>query len=284
MTICLVSMVRNEEPRIGRMIASVVGFVDHAVILDTGSTDRTIDTARRVLTAHSIEHEIHSREWVDFGTGRTQLYDLARDHDWQFLLDGDMTATVSPYVANWLRSEAKADAFMVQLRQPGLEWRLPMLTRGHQDWRYVGAIHEGLDRTGRDVQELFADNISIWHHGDNGRAGKLEERLALLETKPDDPHSVYYAAQTLRDLGRTVEAIEAYRQCAGMPEADPDHRWHARYQAAALAGDVAELVACADDQDSRAEPLRAAARILEARADSLIMPTGLFVEPDAYRR
>ena len=283
MTVTLVSMVRNEAPRIARMIDSVAGFVDHAVILDTGSTDGTQDRAGAALAAHGISHEIHQAEWVDYGTCRTQLYSLAEDHDWQLLMDGDMTATIFRGLHDWLHSpEATADGYFVQMLQPGLEWRLPMLTRGRQTWTYVGAVHEGLDRTGREFGHLFPDNLSIWHHGDNGHDGKLEERLEQLLASPDDPHSVYYSAQTLRDLGRIPEAVEAYTRCAGMA-GDLAHQWHAGYQAAALSGNLDALLALAEARPGRAEPLRAAAQLLTQRADRLVMPEGdLFVEPSAY--
>ncbi len=44
LTVCVIA--RNEERFIGACLASVAGLASQMVVLDTGSTDRTVDLAR----------------------------------------------------------------------------------------------------------------------------------------------------------------------------------------------------------------------------------------------
>jgi glycosyltransferase involved in cell wall biosynthesis len=71
----------NQEAHIGECLASV-SFADEIVVVDTGSTDRTVELARtytdRVLKA----------DWQGFGRTKNYALDQARG-DWVFSLDTD---------------------------------------------------------------------------------------------------------------------------------------------------------------------------------------------------
>jgi glycosyltransferase involved in cell wall biosynthesis len=58
-------IVRNEENNLSQCLASVAGLFDEIVIVDTGSTDRTIEIAR------SFGARVFDFVWVDdFGAAR----------------------------------------------------------------------------------------------------------------------------------------------------------------------------------------------------------------------
>lgn len=90
-------IVRNEQSVIARCLASVEGLVDEWLVVDTGSTDATAQLVRDALAA--LPGRLIERPWVDFGTNRTELVELAREHlstDFLLLLDADMTIEVGP--------------------------------------------------------------------------------------------------------------------------------------------------------------------------------------------
>src|SRR6266446_2172189 len=87
-TICLCMIVKDEAAVICRCLESVKPIINHWVICDTGSTDRTPDIIRETLSG--IPGTLHQVPWVDFGYNRTQALKLAKGKaDYHLLLDAD---------------------------------------------------------------------------------------------------------------------------------------------------------------------------------------------------
>src|SRR5262245_27861954 len=82
-------IVRNESAVIARCIRSVKHLLTHWAIVDTGSTDDTIEIIRRELA--DLPGEIISREWQNFEVGRNLALDFARlfNTDYILTLDAD---------------------------------------------------------------------------------------------------------------------------------------------------------------------------------------------------
>jgi len=262
-------IVRDEAGVIERGLGSVRGLIDHWVICDTGSTDGTQELVRRSL--QGIPGDLHQRPWVDFGHNRTELIDLARSKaDYLLLLDADMTVTFDPAQLQGLG----ADAYM--LRHAGEpEYWIKRLVRGDRTWWYVGVTHEYITTEGPErVENLRA--IVIHHHADGGtRSEKFERDLRLLtrdlEREPDNARTVFYLAQTLRDLGRSDEAIDLYRRRAEMG-GWPEEAFYALYQVGVLADRagrrdeaVTALIEAWDRRPQRAEPLYELSRMFRDR-------------------
>ena len=78
-------IVRDEEAGLERALGSLraVEAIDEVVIVDTGSTDRTIEIAR------DLGAVVHQQPWQDdFAFHRNHCLELC-SHDWVFVLDGD---------------------------------------------------------------------------------------------------------------------------------------------------------------------------------------------------
>lgn len=92
--------------------------------------------------------------------------------------------------------------------------------RGDLLWRYEGVTHEYPYSDGPDVQENL-DALVIKDHADGGCRGDKFERDAQLlrrelERDPTNPRTVFYLANTERDLGHAREAVELYERRAAM--------------------------------------------------------------------
>ena len=84
-------IVRNEAERLERCLASVAGFVDEMVLLDTGSSDATI------AIAESCGAVVHQLPWPgDFAPARNEALGFVNG-DWVLVLDAD----------EWLLPEAR---------------------------------------------------------------------------------------------------------------------------------------------------------------------------------
>lgn len=276
-------IVKDESAVIERGLRSVRGLIDYWVICDTGSTDGTQALIRAAL--EGIPGELHEREWVNFGHNRSELLEFARSKaDYLLLLDADMTVT---YERSQLQ-ELSADSYMLRHAEDPEYW-IKRLVRGDRDWRYVGATHEYIITDEPDHTENLGA-IVVHHHGDSGtRAEKFKRDLRLLVSElgrePDNPRTVFYLAQTLRDVGRLDEAIRLYRRRSTMG-GWPEEAFYALYQVGVLAAQanrrdeaVAALFNAWSGRPQRAEPLYQLARMFretdEYHAAHLVSERGI---------
>ncbi|MGW8768765.1 glycosyltransferase [Streptomyces sp. NPDC055815] len=209
-------IVKNEAAVIERCLASVRGLIDTWVISDTGSTDGTRELIRKALDG--IPGELREEPWVNFGHNRSLNIAHARGRaDYLLLMDADhVLRQDGPLPAD---GGPLADAYMIR-HEGALEYRIKRLVRGDLPWRYEGVTHEYLTADRDHVQENL-DALVIEDHADGGsRHDKFERDARLLgaelDRDPTNPRTVFYLAQTLRDMGRSDEAVALYERRAAM--------------------------------------------------------------------
>ncbi|GAA0356594.1 glycosyltransferase family 2 protein [Streptomyces turgidiscabies] len=216
-TLCLCMIVKNESQVIERCLSSVRHLIDHWVICDTGSTDGTQDLIRKTLDG--IPGELHEEPWVDFGHNRTSNIQLARGKaDYLLTLDADHVMRQDAHLP-----PLTATSYMLRYDTPGTQHRFKHLMRADRTWRYEGVTHEYPctdESDGSDVQENL-DALVIEDHADGGcRSDKFERDARLLrgelERDPTNTRTVFYLANTERDLGHVQEAIALYERRAAM--------------------------------------------------------------------
>ncbi len=83
MKINLVMIVKNEERSLERCLRTVDNLVDEVILVDTGSTDKTMEIAKEMGA------KVYTFAWVDdFSAARNFALDQS-DADWNLVLDGD---------------------------------------------------------------------------------------------------------------------------------------------------------------------------------------------------
>lgn len=122
-TICIS---HNEEANIERCLRSVASFSDEIILVDSFSTDRTVELARPLATS------VISQEWL--GYGRQKQFALEQcSGDWVFSIDAD--EEVSPELTEEIRSlDYSHDGYWM----PRPVWYLGRWIR-HSGW-YPGYI------------------------------------------------------------------------------------------------------------------------------------------------
>lgn len=86
-TLSVCTLARNEESFLPKMLASVKDIATEIIVLDTGSTDRTMDVARE------FGARVESEPWVDdFSVMRNKLLSYATG-EWVLMLDADEQIT-----------------------------------------------------------------------------------------------------------------------------------------------------------------------------------------------
>jgi glycosyltransferase involved in cell wall biosynthesis len=298
MSVALVMIVRDEEAVVERAINSVLPLIDYWIVIDTGSNDNTPGVVQDAL--HEVPGELWRREWKGFADARTTLLQRANAApvDYALTLDADMTAEGT------IPSDLNRDCYYISIGEQ-FTWRLPLLTKVGKPWSYRGVVHSYLA-----CNESFSysnlDTLRIHHHTEGRpREEKFRRDIDLLNRylaeHPDDPRSVYYLAQSFKDLGDNHTAAELYGRRARLRGWD-EEQFHARYREGQLRwrnGEQERAVWCLLEawafRPSRAEPLRSLAAIYRARgvevaakmfdemADQIPMTTDrLFVESTAY--
>jgi glycosyltransferase involved in cell wall biosynthesis len=86
---------RNEEARIGRVIEALRGWIGDIVVVDSGSTDRTVEIAQGLGAA------VHFNAWTGYGPQKAFGEHLCR-HDWVLNVDADEVA--SPELATEIQA------------------------------------------------------------------------------------------------------------------------------------------------------------------------------------
>lgn len=250
MTIALHTMVKNGRNKLPALFESVRGFCDKAVILDTGSTD---GTQSWLIEQDILPCDYIGVPFVDFGTSRTRGMDFAKGQaDWLLLLDDDMRLQFQKSPDEIKASlQPEAGCYMIKHEAPVAYW-ITRLVRGDQDWQYKGVTHEYLDRS---YAALRLEGLVIDHQYNHGPE-KFERDLKLLSADiardPYDTRTIFYLAQTLRDMQHTLPAIRYYEMRARMGGWD-EEVYYSMYEAARLAEDPVAMEKAYNFRPSRAE-------------------------------
>jgi glycosyltransferase involved in cell wall biosynthesis len=191
--ISLCMIIKNEEDCLNRCLDSVKDFVDEMIIVDTGSTDRTVEIAE------SYGARIYHHPWEnDFSKHRNQSLSYATG-DWILQLDADeeLFAEDGPRLRNIFLT-GEADFFhcrFYDMKQDGSVhgvFYLVRLFRNKMGMSYVRKVHNQLVTKGRGVY----GTIRIRHYGYDLTREKMEAKhlrttTLLKETLANDPEDVY---------------------------------------------------------------------------------------------
>lgn len=210
-------IVKNEAANIPEVLESAKRFADEIVIVDTGSTDQTVEVAR-FYTPH-----VHHYAWHDdFASARNFSLEKARG-SYCLWLDADDRID-EPHAAN-IRSlkeyfdGMKAFAFELQdIRNGQLHASLMQIRciPNRLDVRFHGKVHESIDwQAVQDPVQVVDTDIVIRHYGYDDPAVLARKRMRNirlltmeLESGRDDATLHYYLATSFSELGQNQMALK----------------------------------------------------------------------------
>ena len=188
-------IVRDEEEGIAKAITSVraLDTIDEVVILDTGSTDRTLEIAR------SLGAQLHEDPWTgDFAHHRNRCLDLCTN-DWVLSIDGDEELDAVGNLDRFF-DDPSADGVAVHIHSTsatGLsETAAAVRAFDRRKARWRCPVHEELV----GLERIFLSTARIVTGPDENLVETIKERreilLAHAAEHPDDPHDAYHIAKT----------------------------------------------------------------------------------------
>ncbi len=215
-------IVKNEEKYLPKCLESLKGMVDEVVVVDTGSTDRTVEIATEAGC------KVGTFEWIqDFSAARNASLELATQ-SWILVIDADEELT--PESATMLREAVMRPQFggytlEIRNRVKGEDEvfiHYPVrLFRNDPRVRFVGSIHEQMVQGLLDLQWRIADlpSVTLIHHGYSAEMiaerDKVNRTVTLLkkeiERNPDFSFNWFNLANayyTERDYAHAADAAE----------------------------------------------------------------------------
>ena len=232
LSVCMI--VKNEERFLGQCLASVKDIADELIVIDTGSTDRTIEIAR--------EHgaQVGHFEWCnDFAAARNASIATATG-DWILFLDAD--EELSPAEKHYLPALLNSNNVAL-IRLPLINTHqgpisksiLPRLYRNIPAIQFLGCVHEGvytaLLKISKEWQmEISVGDLLILHHGytaeviseRNKVQRNYELLLKALEERPNEAYFYMQLGLELRRMDRLAESFDAYAKALNLAETQPN--------------------------------------------------------------
>ncbi len=227
-------IVKNEEANIERALTWGKGIVSERIVVDTGSTDRTMEIARRLGAS------VYEFPWVnDFSAAKNYAISLAR-HEWIAFLDAD--EYFSPEDARKLIpcltgiSNGLYDGIItafVDLDNDGKILEVGSHLRVFRNLpglRYHRRIHECLRKEDNQAFQAadMTSQLSIFHTG-YGKAEKqrkagsrrnLDMILAELGENPNDHEMHGYLGNEYAGMGELVQAEISYQKAISLMPPD----------------------------------------------------------------
>jgi hypothetical protein len=198
-------MVKNAGPQFEKMLTDNLPIIDKWTILDTGSTDETINIINKVLVDKK-DGNLYQEPFINFRDSRNRLLDLAGTSckfnimlDDTYVVNGDLRSFLTE-----VRGDQYANSFTLYIKSDDTQYGSNRIIKSNSGLRYIHTIHEVITDK-NNINIVIPESKSMI---DDRRFDYMEKRtqerkqldLKLLyqevEENPQDPRAYYYLAQT----------------------------------------------------------------------------------------
>jgi glycosyltransferase involved in cell wall biosynthesis len=162
-TLSVILITRNEEANLDDCLASLEGIAQQIVVVDTNSSDRTLEIAKN----HGATIA-QPPDWPGFGPQKNRALDLATG-EWVLSLDADerLTPALKSEILMAIHHSAHVDCFAI----PRLSWYCGRFIR-HSGWS-----PDYVDRLFKRGTACFSDDLVHERLVPNGQVAKLENPM-----------------------------------------------------------------------------------------------------------
>jgi glycosyltransferase involved in cell wall biosynthesis len=225
LTLSLCMIVKDEEAMLGRTLEAARGAVDEIVVVDTGSTDRTVEIAQE-HGARVLHHQWDG----DFAAARNVSFEAATG-DWVMYLDADeVLVTEDADRLRALTGRTWREAFyLVETNHTGELGDGTAVThdalrvfRNRPEYRFEGRIHEQIAQhlPGYLPERLERTAVRVEHFGYlgavRGAKDKINRNLELLQRQAaeglDTPFLHFNLGSEYAASGDATRALEHFER------------------------------------------------------------------------
>jgi glycosyltransferase involved in cell wall biosynthesis len=208
-------MVKNEEKNLPRCLNSIKDIVDEIVIVDTGSTDNTIQIAK------DFGAKIYHHPWQDnFSLHRNQSINYATN-EWVLIIDADEEVILGPNVTkesiqrDLEELEDKYHACAVRIIDVQKEQQV-MTCHSARIFRKTGIHYEGIVHNAPKFQPpaVLWKQFVMYHYGYWLSKEKMQEKfertqallMKQLEEMPNAYDTYFYLCQLYGQYGKPADS------------------------------------------------------------------------------
>ena len=213
MRIALVFICRDNEDSIAKMVESCLPIVDEIYATDTGSTDRT----KEILESFSdrVPVFVFDEPWKNFAHNRTVMMQNARSQtkcDYLLIMDTDEYLEIKE---GFDKKKLKEDGYLIHTLSGTLSYYRERLVKTKFDIIWKGYAHEYMESPAKMKPYVKLDGLTMQVPAKPMPYSKniiRNYKLLLEEYKenPNNPRTVFYLAETCRDLRWLEDAIFYY--------------------------------------------------------------------------
>jgi len=198
-------MVKNGGHQFEQMLLDNMSIFDRWTILDTGSTDETINIINRVLVGKK-KGQLFQEPFINFRDSRNRCLELAGKNckfitmlDDTYVIEGNLRTFL-----NEVRGDQRSNSFTLYIKSDDTIYGSNRIIKSESELRYVHRIHEVItDKNNINIvipKEVSLINDRRFDYMEKRTMERKQLDLKLLyeevDENPHDPRAYYYLAQT----------------------------------------------------------------------------------------
>jgi glycosyltransferase involved in cell wall biosynthesis len=212
----IVIMVKDAGDGFRDVLLHNLQYCEFMTILDTGSTDGTLDVIREVVTKD--KGILYERRWKNFRDSRNELLDLAGDK-YVFNIMLDDTYRLHGNVREFLavaRSDEDADSYSIFIKDSFSMYSSNRIFKPVRNIRYRYTIHEIPEANANfeiPVNIMWITDEHSTYMSERTKDRKKSDLKFLFDEyarNPSDPRSLYYLGETYLCLKDWENAYKYY--------------------------------------------------------------------------
>lgn len=238
-------MVKNGGSQFEQMLNDNIEYFDQWTILDTGSTDNTIDIINSVLVGKK-KGNLYQEPFINFRDSRNRLLDLAGTNckfitmlDDTYVIDGNLREFLTE-----VRGDQYSSSFTLYISSDDSVYGSNRIIKSESNLRYIHKIHEVITDKNNINIVIPVDKVKIIDRRFDYMEKRTMERKQLdlkllfeeIEDDPNDPRAYYYLGQTYNLLEDYEKAYYYFlKRCEFINSGFLQERYDAAFEAARIA-------------------------------------------------
>jgi tetratricopeptide (TPR) repeat protein len=214
----LTMIIKNGGDSLADVLRENMRSFDEYTILDTGSTDNTVEILKEVLK--NKKGRVYEEPFINFRDSRNRCLDLAGD-SCKFTIMLDDTYIIKENLRRFLqtvRGDQFADSFSLYIKSDDVEYGSNRIIKTATHLRYIYKIHEVITPKNNNNVIVPKECAHIFDY----RSDYMEDRTMtrkqydlkilyeMIDDDPNDSRAYYYLGQTYNLLKEHEKAFENF--------------------------------------------------------------------------